>query len=555
MNEAELLGYLQAHFPRETPGCEWKEFKNLRHSVSGDKGADVISYVSAIANMEGGALVMGVEDGLARIVGIQDFHSYDPSNFCRRILGRCTDLDSEGLCLESFTASDTGKIVWVLRIPRHFPRRPVYAHDQAWQRLEDSIGPMRPERRDTILAEDLGLIDWSAEVVAKARLMDLDPDAIRMAREKFKERNQRASFFQDIDGWSDAEFLDRARLTIGRGITHAALILLGRAESIHFLPASAQITWKLVGEELAYRHFGPPFISSTTDVLACIRNIPVKHFATNQLLATEVSKYDIRVILEALHNCIAHQDYAKGARIILTERVDRLTFENAGTFFDGRPEDYLEGGRTPKCYRNPWLSKAMVNLAMIDTVGYGIHTITMAQAKRFFPLPDYSRSTANEVVLDIYGHSVDENYTRLLLENRDLPLGTVILLDRVQKRQPITDDAAALLRRQGLLEGRKPNFFVAAQVAKVTDRRAQYIRNRAFDDEHYKQLVISFLEKYKSASRKEIEDLLLDKLSDALDEAQKKNKVHNLISALSRARVITKVNGKVKGVWVLTQDG
>lgn len=47
----------------------------------------------------------------------------------------------------------------------------------------------------------------------------------------------------------------------------------------------------------------------------------------------------------------------------------------------------------------------------------------------------------------------------------------------------------------------------------------------------------------------------MDKLSDALDEAQKQNKVYNLISALSRAGVIAKINGKVKGVWVLAQNG
>lgn len=43
---------------------------------------------------------------------------------------------------------------------------------------------------------------------------------------------------------------------------------------------------------------------------------------------------------------------------------------------------------------------------------------------------------------------IDENYTRLLLERQDLPLNTVMLLDRVQKKQAITDDAAALLRKR-----------------------------------------------------------------------------------------------------------
>lgn len=81
-------------------------------------------------------------------------------------------------------------------------------------------------------------------------------------------------------------------------------------EATHYLPM-AQITWKLVGEEQAYEHFSPPFLLTTTHVLQRIHNIPQKLFPQSQLLATEVSKYDTRVILEALHNCIAHQDYQR----------------------------------------------------------------------------------------------------------------------------------------------------------------------------------------------------------------------------------------------------
>ena len=46
-------------------------------------------------------------------------------------------------------------------------------------------------------------------------------------------------------------------------------------------------------------------------------------------------------------------------------------------------------------------------------------------------------------------------------------------------------------------------------------------------------IVITFITEYGSASRKDIDNLLLDKLSDALDEQQKKNKVRNLIYAMA----------------------
>lgn len=556
MNEQELQQYLLAHFPKENSACEWKEFKNLTHSVSGRKGEDIASYISAIANMAGGHLVIGVEDTSLRIVGIQNFHDYTPENIRQRLLGRCANLDSEGFKVDSFTTSDTNKTVWVVHIPPHQLRLPVYSHDKAWQRLDDVLVEMRPERLSSILDESTSTIDWSAQIVEGATLDDLDPEALSLAREKFTEKNRNAPFAADIETWDMPTFLDKAKITIQGRITRTALLLLGKHEASHFLPTLAQITWKLAAEEVAYEHFGLPFLMTTTQVLHRIRNISYKLFPQNQLLATEVSKYDTRVILEALHNCIAHQDYQLRSRILLTERIDRLVFENAGGFFEGKPEDYFSGEQTPSRYRNPWLVQAMVSLNMIDTMGFGIRTMTLSQRSRYFPLPDYSKSELNKVVLEIYGHVIDENYTRLLLENRDLPLTTVVLLDRVQKHQPITDDAAAMLRKGGLIGGRKPNYYAAAQVAKSTGNKSDYIRNRAFDDNYYKDMILAYIAEYGSATRGEVNRLILDKLSSVLDETKKNNKIRNLLYTMSkRDKTIEKTSNKHKEGWVLTTVG
>lgn len=53
MLEQELQQYLRCKYPQENARCEWKEFKNLKNSFCGDEKNDVISYVSAIANIEG----------------------------------------------------------------------------------------------------------------------------------------------------------------------------------------------------------------------------------------------------------------------------------------------------------------------------------------------------------------------------------------------------------------------------------------------------------------------------------------------------------------------
>ena len=190
----------------------------------------------------------------------------------------------------------------------------------------------------------------------------------------------------------------------------------------------------------------------------------------------------------------------------------------------------------------------MVNLGMIDTLGYGIHTMVVVQRNRFFPLPDYILSEPQKIVLQIYGHSIDENYSKLLMERKDLPLTKVVLLDRVQKKFLITDDAAEMLKKDKLIAGRKPNFYVEASVAAAINDKAAYIKNRAFDDKHYKKLVMEYITIYKKADRMEIDKLLLDKLSDVLNEKQKRNKIRNLLHSMSKKEGLIRNNSNQPGI-------
>lgn len=314
------------------------------------------------------------------------------------------------------------------------------------------------------------------------------------------------------------------------------------------------MTWKLEGPERAYEHFSPPFLLTTTQLYQRIRNIQLRLLPQDELLPVEVSKYDQKIVLEALHNCIAHQDYSRNARVVVIEQTDRLVFENEGNFFDGEPGDYLEGHRVPKRYRNPFLTQAMAELNMIDTMGYGIHDMFSRQAKRYLPLPDYDLGEPGAVRLTIHGRVVDSAYSRLLIQKTDLSLDDVLALDRIQKKLPIADDAVTRLRRAGLIEGRKPNFHVSASVAGATAKKADYIRTRAQDDEFYATLLQDYLEKFGQASRSDINDLLLDKLSDALDHEQKYNKISNLLTKMRRRGVITNTGSATAPCWQLADS-
>ncbi|NJS36076.1 MAG: hypothetical protein HC765_05970 [Brachymonas sp.] len=334
MTSAELQAWLQANFPKENERHEWKEWRSLKSNISGRKGEDLVSYVSAIANMDGGCIVIGVQDKTLAVTGISDFADYTLENVVHRILGKTPGLPSTGLTVEALVASDTRATIWLVHVPKHTARLPVQAHDKAWQRDGDNLVELRPERREAILREPLVGEDWSAGIVPLASLDDLDEEALKRAREQYAAKHQREKWASEIAHWTPLQFLDKARLAQHGKLTRAALLLLGKAERAIALlsPNPVEITWKLPDERVA-EHFHPPFLLATTKVAERIRNPNIKLFPSNELLAVEMPRYDPKLLLEALHNAVAHQDFEQAGRIVVEEWVGRLRITNRGGFY------------------------------------------------------------------------------------------------------------------------------------------------------------------------------------------------------------------------------
>ena len=178
MTRQEISEYIRIQYPRENERCEWKEYKNLKNSLCGHEGDDVVSYVSAISNMNGGAIVIGVQDKTFEVIGIQNFGNYSVESAKAKISEKCRNLPIENLEIDELKANDTGDIVWIVNIPKHKARLPVYAHNKAWQRVGDSLIEIKRERIDSILSELVITEDWSVGIIPQATIDDLDSDAI-----------------------------------------------------------------------------------------------------------------------------------------------------------------------------------------------------------------------------------------------------------------------------------------------------------------------------------------------------------------------------------------
>lgn len=544
---ARLLNELIAAWESEVV-----EFKQAGDDYDSDKIGRYFSAMSNEANLRGldrAWLIFGVNNKTRNVVGSNYREAPERLQSTKQQIAASTEPSITFRNIHTLNHSQ-GRVV-LFEIPVAPRGMPIAWKGHYYARAGESLSSLGLDKQDEIRQQTL-LQDWTAQVVQKASLSDLDEAAVAKARDSYARKYANRFSIDEVMSWPLTTFLDRARITQSGEITRSALLLLGKAESAwHLSPHPAQLTWSLEGAERAYEHFAPPFLINTTKLYQRIRNIQLRLLPQDVLLPIEVAKYDQKIVLEALHNCIAHQDYTRNARIIVTEKLDRLIFENEGGFFEGAPGDYIEGNKIPRRYRNPFLAQAMAELNMIDTMGYGIHAIHVGQARRYFPMPDYDLSEPHAVKMTIYGSVVDPAYSRMLIQKTDLSLDEILALDRVQKRLPLSDPMIKRLRRNGLIEGRKPNFHVSASVAGATASKADYIRTRAQDDDYYAKLIVDYLSKFGGASRKEIDDLLLDKLSSALSQVQKKNKIGNIISKLRIGGVIHNAGSRAAPEWRL----
>ena len=520
----------------ENEVVEFKEAKNTYDFTKLGKYFSALSNEANLCGKPNAWLIFGVEDKKHTIVGSQFRpNRKDLDSLKGEIANKTTNRIS---FIEIYELPEPEGRVVMFKIPAAPKGIPVSFDGHYYARDGEELVPLNLEKIERIRAQAT-TEDWSITIIPDAAYEDLDQDAIDLARKNYKSKFPEKA--AEVDTWDDVRFLNKAKVTIKGKITRTALILLGKDESEHFLnPAEVKIRWKLVDEnnnDIDYEIFGLPLILSVEKVFAKIRNIKYRYMKEGTIFPDEVAKYEPFSIREAINNCIAHQDYTKGARINVIEMEDQLVFTNHGTFIPGSVEKVVIEDAPEEFYRNKFLATAMFNLKMVDTAGGGIKKIFNFQRARYFPMPDYDLSE-EKVKMSISGKILDMDYARLLAQNKDLSLEEIMMLDKVQKKNPLTAFEEKHLKSKKLIEGRKPNYFIGLKVAQNTGQKAEYSKNKGFDKKYYLDLIVKSIKEHKELTRSDMDALLWNKLPEWMEEQQKKNKIGNLLSELRIKEII-----------------
>ncbi|WP_236974621.1 RNA-binding domain-containing protein [Membranihabitans maritimus] len=525
------------------------EFKKARNQFNKDKLGKYFSALSNEANLLGKShawLVFGVADDRS-IIGteITDNQLNDYKTEIAQHTSPRTNFTNINQVIKN------GNKVLLFEIPAAPQGMPVSWKGFNYGRDGESLGPLNNDEYMTI-RKQANQQDWSARVIPNANIDDLSKEAIRQARIRFAQKNPKLK--KQIKEWSDRVFLNKAKITIKGKVTPTAILLLGKPESEHFItPSTSKISWILKDNfniEKDYEHFFCPLLINVEKLYNKIRNLKYRYIKDGSLFPDEVDQYDPYIIREALNNCIAHQDYTLGGKILVVESENAsLTFSNAGSFIPQSVEYVIKADAPESTYRNKFLSDAMVNLNMIDTIGSGIKRMFNIQRHKFFPLPEYDLSN-NKVQVTIIGKILDINYARKLAQMPELILDEIILLDKVAKKKELTKNEIKILRSKKLVEGRKPNFHISSKVALATNEKGEYIKWKGFDENYYKDLIVKYLEEFGKARKSDFKKLLMNKLPAVLDENQKEHKIKNLLQKMKNEKLITINKSRY---WVLDE--
>ena len=526
------------------------EFKKAGNSFDFDDLGKYFSALSNEANLRGldfAWLIFGYDEKKHEIVGTSYKNGESALNNLKHDFAQHT---TDGQTFREIVPLEVdGKRILMFKITAS-PRNIVMKWKGiAFGRDGESLKPLNQSKMDEI-RHQTPEPDWSAELVPNATIDDLDEVAIAKARKMFKKVHSRIPA-EEVNRWSTEEFLSKCELMVDGKLTRAAIILLGKMFSDSKLrPAVAEVTWTLRDEKqdvVDYEHFSVPFILTVDEILAKIHNLTLREMPGGTLFPDTMKQYDDYTIREALHNCIAHQDYTLRQRINFVENPGFLYYANGGSFIPGTLENALATNGPQRFFRNVCLCKAMVHFNMIDTVSRGIKKMFTEQMERRFPMPDYEiDNEKKEVAVRIYGNAINERYTKLLKDNNTLTLHDCISLDAIQKGHRIDDEIAQDLMKRGLIEGEAPNYTISLGVAKASKQLPGYTRVRGLERDKLKQMILQYIQNAGSDGAKR--DAILEYLQGTLPSRntyeQNETLIYHLLSELRKAGLI-EANGKI----------
>lgn len=484
-----------------------------------DRRKCILGYVVALANANGGYLVLGMEDAFPhKVVGTSQ---------CENALGKLENEIYKALQIpvdayELFTGENNRVVV--VEIPRHPVGKALRFEDVPLWRSGEELIPMPDKVLFSILQETDP--DYSQAICEGVTIDDLDKEAIDILKEKYARKQNNPTF----TSLSDRQALSDLKLIEGNKVTNAAVLLVGKAEIIqqNFPQAKVQHEFRTTeGQERFDKRlsFVAPFYILIDQLWKAVNDrngsVPVQEGA----YMFDIPFFNEEVIREVINNAFAHRDYRLASEIVIKQYPTKLSVISPGGFPIGVTlENILTVSSTP---RNRLLADVLAATGIVERSGQGMDVIfrlTLSEGKQ---TPDYSKTNDYQVTAILSATVKDPGFALFiksiqqeLPENQKLSVFDVLTFCAIREgKQPKDKEIAKRLYSMGYLEKRGKTsairYILPRRYYELTGNQSEYSELTDWDDEQIWSVLFRYLKKYGTAKKTDIAKLIGQHISDS----------------------------------------
>ena len=500
------------------------EFKSDRKALS---DRDLVAAVTALANTEGGVLLLGVEDD-GTITGLHPNHE-NISGLAALIAGRTNPPLSVRTELLNIKKN---KIAYIM-VPKS--RQLVSTSEGLLQRrrlMADGTPEAVPFYPHEFIQRQssMGLVDPSSMPMTEVLVDQLDP----LQRLRIRNAIKKYGGDQNLISLADDELDGALGLTVeesGQRVpTLAGLLLLGTEELLRrHLPAYEVAFQVLRGTNVQVNEFFRKPLLEAFESIEILFNARVTEEEIQVgLFRVPVPNFDRRAFREALVNALVHRDFSRLGAVHIKLDSEGLSISNPGGFVEGVTLENLLVA-DPRS-RNPLLADIMKRIGLAERTGRGIDRIFEGLLRYGRPAPDYSLSNPHTVTVHMCSSEADLDFLKLVIAQEeasgDLPIDTLIILSRLreERRLTVVDLAQAVQKPEsavrsvveklveaGLVEphgsGRGRTYTLSAKMYRSAGQKSEYIRQAGFSAIQQEQMVLSYIDKHSHIKRADVIEL------------------------------------------------
>lgn len=369
--------------------------------------------MSAMANCQGGTLLIGVDRQKPQSTGLTD-----PEETLDRTLKAALMCEPPLLIPLPQTADAGGGTVLAVAVPRGLPH--VYALKGQYLTREGSRNVPLSERRLRQLLLLRGAADFDSQPCQGAEPGDLDYGRVS----EYLSRLPRP-----VGGTMEEALLNRGCLVKGKKgyqPTNAGILLFGREPQRFFRSAEitvARYPGRGLGDSFLREDIRGPLPDQIRRAEAFVVDQMQRGFRLDGLVREERTEYPVEVVREAIVNAVAHRSYEiRGDNIRVLFFSDRIECYSPGQL-PGHVT--VENMVEERFSRNETIVQILADMGFIERLGYGVDRMIKAMADEDLPPPHFEE-TAGGFRVTLQGHGDD-------LLDADVDVGDLALNERQER--------------------------------------------------------------------------------------------------------------------------